>query len=139
MGLLSHGQLERMSDALEDYISTVSVGSRTVSNLRFADDIDGLAGSEKELSELTRRLNKSSGAYGMGISAEKTKEMTSSKSWSYCIRERIQMRNVSQDSQIIAALTKLRPILKDGNISITSKIRLWRSLVLAIFLYACKT
>ena len=39
--------LERiMADALEDHKSTVSIGGRTISNLRFADDIDGLAGSE---------------------------------------------------------------------------------------------
>ena len=52
--------LERiMTDALNDHESTVSIGGRTVSNLRFADDIDGLAGSEHELSELIRKLNDS--------------------------------------------------------------------------------
>ena len=38
-----------MSDALEDYKGTVSIGGRTITNLRFADDIDGLAGDEEEL------------------------------------------------------------------------------------------
>ena len=39
--------LERiMADALEDHKSTVSIGDRTISNLRFSYDIDGLAGSE---------------------------------------------------------------------------------------------
>ena len=39
--------LERiMADALDDHKSTVSIGGRTISNLRFTDDIDGLAGSE---------------------------------------------------------------------------------------------
>ena len=32
-----------MTDALEDHEGTVSIGSRTITNLRFADDIDGLA------------------------------------------------------------------------------------------------
>ena len=37
--------LERiMTDALEDHESTVSFGGRTITNLRFADDIHGLAG-----------------------------------------------------------------------------------------------
>ena len=72
--------LERiMTDALNDHESTVSIGGRTVSNLRFADDIDGLAGSENELSELIRRLNDSCTSYGMEISAEKTKIMTNSQ------------------------------------------------------------
>ena len=42
--------LERiMKDALEDHEGTVSIGGRTITNLRFADDIDGLAGEEEEL------------------------------------------------------------------------------------------
>ena len=69
--------LERiMTDALEDYKGTVSIGGSTISNLRFADDIDGLAGEEEELANLVERLDKASTAYGMEISAEKTKLMT---------------------------------------------------------------
>ena len=44
--------------------------------LRFADDIGGLAGEEEELANLVERLDKASTAYGMEISAEKTKLMT---------------------------------------------------------------
>ena len=49
--------------------------SRTITSLRFADDIDGLAG-EEDLAKLIERLDKASTAYGMEISAEKTKLMT---------------------------------------------------------------
>ena len=52
------------------------IGGRTITNLRFADDIDGLAGTETELANLVERLDKTSAAYGMQISAEKTKLMT---------------------------------------------------------------
>ena len=38
-----------MADALEDHEVTVSIGGRTIINLRFADDFDGLAGEEEEL------------------------------------------------------------------------------------------
>ena len=42
--------LERiMTDALEDLEGTVSIGDRTITNICFADDIDGLAGEEEEL------------------------------------------------------------------------------------------
>ena len=69
--------LERiMSDALEDHESTVSVGGRAITNLRFADDIDGVAGEEGELANLVEHLDKASTAYGMEISAEKTKLTT---------------------------------------------------------------
>ena len=52
----------------------------TITNLRFADDIDGLAGDEEELANLIERLDKASTAYGMEISAEKTKLMTNNTS-----------------------------------------------------------
>ena len=52
----------------------------TVTNLRFADDIDGLAGEEEELANLVEHLDKASTAYGMEISAEKTKLMTNNTS-----------------------------------------------------------
>ena len=51
--------LERiMTDALEDHEGTVSIGGRAITNLRFADDIDGLAGEEEELPKLVERLHK---------------------------------------------------------------------------------
>ena len=66
-----------MTDALEDHEGTVSIGGRTITNLRSADDIDGLAAEEEEPANLVECLDKASTAYGMEISAEKTKLMTS--------------------------------------------------------------
>ena len=63
-----------MRDALEDHKGTVSIGGRTITNLRFADDIDGLAGEEEKLAKLVERLDKASTAYGTEISAEKTRQ-----------------------------------------------------------------
>ena len=40
-------------------------------------------------------------------------------------------------SHATAALTKLKPIWSDNNISLGSKVKLMRSLVISIFLYAC--
>ena len=65
-----------MTDALEDHQGTVSIGGRTITNLRFADDIDGLAGKEEELASLVDHVDKTSAAFDMEISAEKTKLMT---------------------------------------------------------------
>ena len=69
-----------MTDALENHEGTVSTGGRTITNLRFADDINGLAGKEEELANLVECLDKTSTAYGMEISAEKTKLMTNNAS-----------------------------------------------------------
>ena len=73
--------LERIiTDTFEDHEGTVSIGGRTITNHRFADDIDGLAGEEEELAKLVERLDKAFTAYCMEISAEKTKLMTNNTS-----------------------------------------------------------
>ena len=69
-----------MTDALEDHEGTLSIGGRTITNLWFADDIDGLAEEEGELVKLVERLDKAPTAYGMEISAEKTRLMTNNTS-----------------------------------------------------------
>ena len=51
-----------MTDVLEDHESTVCISCRTITNLRFADDIDGLAGEEEDLTKLVERLYKASTA-----------------------------------------------------------------------------
>ncbi|KAL0170719.1 hypothetical protein M9458_035315 [Cirrhinus mrigala] len=69
--------LERiMANALKVHEGTVRIGSRTITNLRFADDIVGLAGKEKELANLVDCLDKISTSHGMQINAEKSKLMT---------------------------------------------------------------
>ena len=69
-----------MTDALEDHEGTVSTGGRTITNLGFTDEIDGLAGEEEELANLVKHLDKASTAYSMEISAVKTKLMTNNTS-----------------------------------------------------------
>ena len=59
---------------------TFSIGGRTITNLRFADDIDGLAREQEELANLAEHLDKASTAYGKEISAEKTEVMTNNTS-----------------------------------------------------------
>ena len=154
--------LERiMTDALEDHEGTVSIGGRTITNLRFADDIDGLAGKEQELDMLVKSLDTTSAAYGMEISAEKTKLMTNNINGistemkvngqkletvsrfkylgSTITDEGSKPELTARIAQTTAALTRLKPIWSDKNITLQSKVRLMRSLVISIFLYACET
>ena len=60
-------------------LSTLLEG-RTITNPSFADDIGGLGGEEEELAYLVEGLDKASTAYGMDISAEKTKLVTNNTS-----------------------------------------------------------
>ena len=120
---------------LEDHEDTVSTGGRTIINLGFADDIDGLAGEEEELAKLAERLDKASTAYGMEISAEKTKLMTNNTGGinteikvngqkletvtnfkylgSVITDEGSKPEILSRIAQTTAALTKLKPVWID--------------------------
>jgi len=154
--------LERiMSEALHDHQGSVSIGGRTITNLRFADDIDGLAGTEQELANLVQRLDETSSRFGMEISAEKTKLMTNSgkplttkitvngqeletvsqfKYLGSIITEAGSKTEViSRAAQTAAAMAKLRPIWRDKNIRLKTKLKLMRALVMSIFMYACES
>ena len=65
-----------MTDDLDGHVGSVSRGGRPITNLRFADDIDGIAGSEEELRQLVEILVKTSDDYGMESNVGKTKTMT---------------------------------------------------------------
>ena len=62
-----------MADTIEEHEGSLCIRGRTITNLRFADDIDGLE-EEEELAKIVERLDKNPTAYG--ISAKKTKLMT---------------------------------------------------------------
>ena len=97
----------------------------------------------------------------MEISAEKTKLMTNSTNG---IQNEIKVKGqelgtvtrfkylgavVTDDgcipeilsgiAQATAALTKLKPIWRDSNVSLGSKVKLMRSFDISIFLYACES
>ena len=84
-----------ITDALEDHKGTVSIGMRAITNLRFAHDIDGLAGEEEELANLVELLDKASTACSMEISAEKTKLVTNNTS---SINKEIKVNRQARDS-----------------------------------------
>ena len=154
--------LERiMTDALEEPQETVGIGGRTFTNLRLADDIDGLAGSAQKLKNLVGHLDRSSTAYGMEISANKTKLMTNSnngiqrditangekletvKKFKYLgamvSDEASKPEVIARIAMTAATLTKLDIIWKDKAVKLSSTIRLMCSLVNSDFLYACET
>ena len=157
MSTLTHS-LQHISGALEDDEGTVSIGGRAITNLCVADDIDGLAGEEEKLAKLVERLDK---AYGMEISAKKTKLITNDTSGinteikingqkletftslkylgSVITDEGSNPEIPSRIAQTTAALTRLKPVWNGRSTSLSSMIQLMRSLVTSIFLYACES
>ena len=106
-------------------------------------------------------LDKASTAYGMEISAEKTKLMTNNTSGintevkvngqtletvasfkylgSVITDEGPKPEIPSRIAQTTAVLTRLKPVWNDRIISLSSKIQVMHSLVTSIFLYACES
>ena len=106
-------------------------------------------------------LDKASTAYGMESSAEKTKLMTNNTSGintevkvngkklhtvtsfkylgSFITEESSKPEIISRIAQTTATLTRLKPVWNDRSISLSSKIKLMRSLVTSTFLYACES
>ena len=106
-----------MTDALEGHEGTVSIGGRIVTNFRFTDDIDGLAGEGEELAKLVKRLDKASPASGMEISAEKTKLLTNNTSAS--THNRAAKKNMSRGHKVLPQDTthlKQRPCYQRGSL-----------------------
>ena len=148
-----------MSDTLEEHDGKVSIGRRTITNLRFANDSDALAEEEEELEALVKSLDKTCTRCKMEIGAKKTKLMTNSansiqreiKFKGQKLRAVTSFKNLgtivsdegskpevlSRIAQATEVLTKLTPVWRDSNISLGSKVKLMRSLVISIFLYAC--
>ena len=112
--------------------------------LCFADDIDGLAG-EEELPKLVERLDKAFTAYGMEISAWKTKLTTNNTSGintqiringqkletvtsfkylgSVITDEGSKPEILSTIAERTATLTRLKPVWNERSISFSSKIK----------------
>ena len=133
-----------ITDSLENYQCTVNIGSRKITNLRFSDDIDGLAGEEEELAKLVEHLDKASTAFCMEISAKKTKLMTNTPTginteikvngWkletvtifkhlgSVITDEGSKPEIHSRIAKTAAALTWLKPVWNDRSICLSSKI-----------------
>ena len=81
-----------MFDALGEHDGRISIGGRTIANMRFADDIDALVKEEQELEALVESIDKTCTRYKIEISDEKTKLLTNS---AYGIQRQIEVKDRS--------------------------------------------
>ena len=152
-----------MEKALQEFHTSIAIGGRPISTLRFADDIDLMGKGEDELQELTTRLEEAARAYGMEISAEKSKILVNS-------HNHLPPPNITMNGQMLedlkdfkylrffvsadgkstkeiktrisiatSAMTRLASIWKSNTISFRVKVRLYKSLVLSTLLYGCES
>ena len=94
-----------MNEAILDHKGTVSIGGRVITNLRFTDYIDGLAGSDHELVNLMTTIDSTSRTYGMEINSfidNRQSQRPTNKSegekatvvWSYHSRRLLYVKNI---------------------------------------------
>ena len=150
-----------MCEALDDREGSVNIGGRLITNFRIADDIVVNAEEEGEAGVLVDRVDRTTTRYKMEIGPDKTKVMTNNpngfqreikikgqrleevENFKYLgaiiSNEGSKPEILSRISQSTAALSRLKIIWRDKNISLASKVKLMRTLILSIFLYACES
>ena len=154
--------LERIvCEALDDYEGSVSIGGRLITNFCFADDIVVNAEEEEEAGILVDRLDTTTTRNKREISPGKTKVMTNNPNG---FQREIKIKGqrleevenfkylgaiisnkgskpeiLSRITQTTAALSRLKVIWRDKNISLASKVKLMRTLILSTSLYACES
>ena len=137
----------------------VSIGRRLITNFRFAYDIVINAEEEEEAGVLVDRLDTTTTRYKMEIGPDKTKVITNNsngfqreikikgqrleevENFKYLgaiiSNEGSKPEILSRIAQTTAALSRLKIIWKDKNITLASKMI--RTLILSTFLYACES
>lgn len=147
--------------ALDGWTKGISIGGRTINNLRFADDTVLFANSEDELAALLTRIKDISVAYGLDINLSKSKLMVIDRG------EQIQLTGRLKELEVVhsfiylgstlcntgscedeirrritlgrVAMKKLTKIWQSRAITNSTKIRLVETLVFSVFFYGCET
>ena len=150
-----------MCEALDDHEGSVSIGGRLITNFRFVDDNVVNAEVEEEAGVLVDRLDTTTTRYKMKIGPDKTRVMTNNpngfqreikikgqrleevENFKYLgaiiSNEGSKPEILSRIAQTTAALSRLKIIWRDRNISLASKVKSMRTLILSTFLYACES
>ena len=141
--------------------SPIKLGGCAINHLQFADDVDLLDGSKEDQQRKVEKLDSSSRKYGMELSLEKTKTLVSGVPEQVKVTVRgtelgqvqefeylgsVQTEDCSSIKEVkvriakaTSALSRLKLIWKDKHISMSSKLRLLRALVLSIFVYGAES
>ena len=146
-----------MCEDLDGHEGSVSIGGRLITNFRFANDIVVNAEEEEEAGVLIDRLDRTTTRYKMEMGPDQTKVMTNNPN-GFQREIKIKCQKIEEAENFkylgafisnegskpeilsrIAALSRLKIIWRDKNISLASKVKLMRTLILSTFLYACES
>ena len=148
-----------MREALEEWERGISIGGRTVSNLRYADDTTLLAGTKEDLIELVGRVRRASEKAGLYLNVGKTKVLTTGDIGAVTVDgkdievvtkfvflgalitedglcEKEVRRRIAMGKAAMGGLTS---IWKDRGVTLETKVKLVKVLVFPIVLYGAET
>ena len=146
-----------MYEALDDHEGSVSIRGRLITNFRFADDVVVNAEEEEEAGVLVDNHHKvqngdqpiqakvmtnnpNGSKREIKIKGQRLEEVENFKYLGAIIsKEGSKPEILSRIAQTTAALSTLKIIWRDKNISLASMVKLMRMLILSTFLYACES
>ena len=141
---------------LEEAQARIKIAGRYINNLRYADDTTLMAESEEELKSLLMKLKEESEKVGLKLNIQKTKIMASCPITSWKIDGETVADFILGGSKITAdgdcnheikrclllgrkVMTNLDSILKCRDITLPTKICLFKAMVFPVVMYGCES
>ena len=143
---------------LDEAQAGIKIAGRNINNLRYADDTTLMAESEEELKSLLMKVKEEREKVGLKLNIQKTKIMASGPITSWQIDEEA-METVTDfilgGSKITAdgecsheikrrlflgrkVMTILDSILRSRDITLPTKVRLFKAMVFPVIMYGCE-
>ena len=141
---------------LEEAQARIKIAGRYINNLRYADDTTLMAESEEELKSLLMKVKEESEKVGLKLNIQKTKIMASCPITSWKIDGETVADFILGGSKITAdgdcnheikrclllgrkVMTNLDSILKCRDITLPTKICLFKAMVFPVVMYGCES
>ena len=141
---------------LDEAQAGIKIAGRNISNLRYADDTTLMAESEEELKSLLMKVKEESEKVGLKLNIQKTKIMASGPITSWEINGETVADFIFGGSKITAdgdcsheikrrlllgrkVVTSLDSILKNRDITLSTKVHLVKAMVFPVVMYGCES
>ena len=141
---------------LEEAQAGIKIAGRNINHLRYADDTTLMAESEEELKSLLMRVKEESEKVGLKLNIQRTKIMASGPFTSWQIDGETVADFVFWGSKITAdgdgsheikrhlllgkkVTTNLDSILKNRDITLSTKVHLVKAMVFPVVMYGCES
>ena len=141
---------------LEEAQAEIKIARRNINNLRYADDTTFVAESEEELKSLLMNMQEESEKVGLKLNMQKMKIMVSGPITSWEIDGETVSDFILGGSRITADgdfshemkrrlllgrkfMTNLDTILKTRDITLPTKVRLFKAMVFPVVMYGCES